>query len=830
MRATHILTALGVFVALLASSVLSGVPTAPSAATHPGDPAPVASLGVDPAVRSTVSAEARIAGSPSASALGRLSVNLTFLDPGKQVPYIPMGGVYDPATGLILSPEDPLGSRTLNYFLTANASSLSVSDLNTTVNSGIDSSVFDSSNGVAYLGELTTTSGAIQSYNFSTRALGTPVPLPAPGVPGSMVFDPRTDLVYVAAVEAAPDNVPSSGGVYAFNTLTGGFTASALPLPSEFQPELVTIAANLSTLYFAGVNTTRYGASEPDLEIVAMNLSTNSERSLVLPYPGGAQRPGSLAFDPTDDMVYFASSAETASYSATENISVISATSLGLVTTVVPPPVADAYGEAAGSLTFDPDNSYLYLTQDPNAYQSGAAPTNDTIVVLNGSSATTANPVSYLRAWGALTGAVYVAAAAAGEGGEIWFSIDNATNGYDGGFAVLAIPPAVESFSASPATFDLGGSASLTARVAYGAGRLTVAYTGLPAGCSSRDALTLSCTPTAAGTSDAVVTVTDQLAGTASALTPITVNPALSATPSLAPATPDVGQAVAFSANPSGGSGSYVVAWQFGDGGSASVSATTHSYSAPGVYTAQLVVQDNLGTAVTERFNVTVSSVPSGAAIVANRTQTDVGIPIRFTALAQNGTGTLDDAWSFNDGSPSTSGTSVSHTFDTAGSYLVALRATDADGYSTSASLWVAVSATPTGTLIVGPTTATIGESLTFEESVRGGSAPFVYAWSFDDGSGSSSPSPVHEFASTGSFTVSVVVTDSAGASLSNRTTIVVTAAPSTPSSSGSGSSSGVAGTTVAGIAIGSVVAGVVVGAVLTALVTRRKGGSPPAA
>ncbi len=73
-------------------------------------------------------------------------------------------------------------------------------------------------------------------------------------------------------------------------------------------------------------------------------------------------------------------------------------------------------------------------------------------------------------------------------------------------------------------------------------------------------------------------------------------------------------------------------------------------------------------------------------------------------------------------------------------------------------------------TISASPTTAVVGTPIAFTAQVSGGTAPYGYAWTFGDGTTSNAASPSHSYSQPGHYTVSVTVTDAAGA--------IVTSAP----------------------------------------------------
>src|SRR2546425_5350041 len=74
-------------------------------------------------------------------------------------------------------------------------------------------------------------------------------------------------------------------------------------------------------------------------------------------------------------------------------------------------------------------------------------------------------------------------------------------------------------------------------------------------------------------------------------------------------------------------------------------------------------------------------------------------------------------------------------------------------------------------------TATDVGVPVAFTGSVSGGTPPFTFEWTFLDGNASADPRPVHAFASPGTYTVVLSVTDSVGATA--RATVPVLVNPS---------------------------------------------------
>jgi PKD repeat protein len=82
-------------------------------------------------------------------------------------------------------------------------------------------------------------------------------------------------------------------------------------------------------------------------------------------------------------------------------------------------------------------------------------------------------------------------------------------------------------------------------------------------------------------------------------------------------------------------------------------------------------------------------------------------------------------------------------------------------------------------TMTASPTSGFAPLSVAFSGSASGGSSPYSYDWSFGDGQTSTVQSPSHTYLSAGSYTCTLIVTDSAGATSTRTGAITVTSASS---------------------------------------------------
>ncbi len=258
--------------------------------------------------------------------------------------------------------------------------------------------------------------------------------------------------------------------------------------------------------------------------------------------------------------------------------------------------------------------------------------------------------------------------------------------------------PSVTLVAVNATSADVGQTATFSATVTGGAGGLSYAWTGLPAGCPSRNASSVSCVEPEPGPTVVAVAITDLSGARANASLSFQVWDGVQVAWSVRSLGPiDVAQSLAVAVTADGGNGSYTYAWTGLPAGCAAPAGPSLSClpSAAGDFSLVVLVTDaNQGQATSTALTLLVNPRPALTGLTATPSSVLSGARLTLSASPGGGTGPLAFSWSgLPAGCASTDAANLTCTPSTPGTYSVQLTETDSRG----------VSATTTRTVTVAP-------------------------------------------------------------------------------------------------------------------------------
>lgn len=233
-----------------------------------------------------------------------------------------------------------------------------------------------------------------------------------------------------------------------------------------------------------------------------------------------------------------------------------------------------------------------------------------------------------------------------------------------------------------------------------------------------------------------------------------------------------------FSANPVSGCAPLVVnfsdlsngnptqwKWDLGNGTISFLKNPSVTYFNPGQYTVKLVVQNANGKdSLIKSQYITIFAQPT-INFSASSTSGCFPLPVQFTDASIPGSGTITQReWDFGDGNFSTQA-NPSHTYTSSGNFNVSLRITNSNGCVKTLTklqyiqILNGVTAAFSNTM---PTSCTPPVNINFQ-NLSLGSGSLNYVWDFGDGTTSTSASPSHIYTTPGTFSVSLISTNSTG-------------------------------------------------------------------
>jgi gliding motility-associated-like protein len=207
--------------------------------------------------------------------------------------------------------------------------------------------------------------------------------------------------------------------------------------------------------------------------------------------------------------------------------------------------------------------------------------------------------------------------------------------------------------------------------------------------------------------------------------------------------------------------------WNFGDGNLSGQQNPSHTYTATGLYTVTLVV-NNGGCSDTASTQVRVVTDLANFGVSSDTVCR--GNNVTLTPIGINPANIASFAWNFGDGNNSNTAGPVSHAYGTNGTYTITLTLTDVNGCISTFSRNVVVRG-PSAPFTPLQTIACLqagGNTVTFTPSVvTDPGYPVVrYIWDFGDNSPMDSTGVLpmaHTYTANGSYSVNLTIRDTAG-------------------------------------------------------------------
>ncbi len=197
--------------------------------------------------------------------------------------------------------------------------------------------------------------------------------------------------------------------------------------------------------------------------------------------------------------------------------------------------------------------------------------------------------------------------------------------------------------------------------------------------------------------------------------------------------------------------------WEFGDTNTSIAASTTHTYNDTGYYDITLIVKSDIGcydtlTSTTQVYSLPVVWFTHSSACTDN--------PVQFTDSSMV-TGSSVTGWNWDFGSNGGTSTSPNpiFTYNDPLAFPVTLIATSAQGCLDTITRIVIASQSPDYSITTSD--HCFGTNQAFVSTPAPGSnSSYTYLWNFGDSTASFLPSPLHNFSSSGSFAVNLLVTD----------------------------------------------------------------------
>ena len=224
--------------------------------------------------------------------------------------------------------------------------------------------------------------------------------------------------------------------------------------------------------------------------------------------------------------------------------------------------------------------------------------------------------------------------------------------------------------------------------------------------------------------------------------------------------------------------------WDFGDGTSSTNASPTHGYTASGTYSVSLTVTDNKGATHTKTSPVSVTVTPPNVNPVAGFTFNCIDRSCMFdssTSSDPDGGTIASYAWNFGNGSGTSTDANPAYVYAANGTYNASLTVTDDRGGSHTVTKAVAVHKNTEPEATFSSTCDELVCSFDSSGTTDPDGSVTGYAWNFGDGGTSTLANPNHTFGVSGTYVVSLTVTDNDGGTATHTDSVSVVVTPNAP-------------------------------------------------
>ncbi len=191
--------------------------------------------------------------------------------------------------------------------------------------------------------------------------------------------------------------------------------------------------------------------------------------------------------------------------------------------------------------------------------------------------------------------------------------------------------------------------------------------------------------------------------------------------------------------------------WNFGDNGASIEGNPAHLYGDPNTYNVSLTVTSIYGCYDTYNDSVQIFARPFTAIHATSACQ---NAPVQFMNMS-NSSGQVNYNWDLGNGFTTTD-SSFSYTFGTAGFYDVTLVATDSNNCSTTELARVEVYPLPVPNFVTTEACLNSPTQFTNQSYVNSGSTISAYIWNFGDQSTANQTNPNHTYAQVGTYNITL--------------------------------------------------------------------------